>query len=62
MMVLTWILKIIIYLLGVAPNFLPGIGLPALLYVVIPEVSKPNSSLFKNRLYWSVGGESPYWD
>ena len=30
--------KIIIYLLGVAPNFLPGIGLPALLYVVIPEV------------------------
>jgi hypothetical protein len=37
---------IIIYLLGVAPNFLPGIGLPALLYVVIPEVSKPNSSLF----------------
>ena len=21
----------------------------------IPEVSKPNSSLFKNRLYWSVG-------
>ena len=48
---------IIIYLLGsrIAPNFLPGIGLPALLYVVIPEVSKPNSSLFKNRLYWSVG-------
>ena len=38
---------IIIYLLGVAPNFLPGIGLPALLYVLIPEVSKPNSSLFK---------------
>ena len=36
---------IIIYLLGVAPNFLPGIGLPALLYVVIPEISKPNSSL-----------------
>ena len=28
---------IIIYLLGVAPNFLPGIGLPALLYVVIPK-------------------------
>ena len=47
--------EIIIYLLGVAPNFLPGIGLPALLYVVIPEVSKPNSSLFKNRLYWSAG-------
>ena len=46
---------IIIYLLGVVSNFLPGIGLPALLYVVIPELSKPNSSLFKNRLYWSVG-------
>ena len=35
--------------------FLPGIGLPALLCEVIPELSKPNSSLFKNRLYWSVG-------
>ena len=46
--------EIIIYLLGVAPNFLPGIGLPALLYVVIPDLSKPNSSLFKNRLNWSV--------
>ena len=46
---------IIIYLLGVAPNFLPVIGLPALLYVVIPEVAKPNTSLLKNRLYWSVG-------
>ena len=46
---------IIIYLLGVAPNFLPGIGLPALLCVVIPELSKPNSSLFKHRLYWSAG-------
>ena len=26
-----------------------------LCYIVIPELSKPNSSLFKNRLYWSVG-------
>jgi hypothetical protein len=47
--------EIIIYLLGIAPNFLPGIGLPALLYVVIQEVSNPNSSLFRNRFYWSVG-------
>ncbi|MEC7611337.1 MAG: hypothetical protein VX814_06060 [Pseudomonadota bacterium] len=47
--------EVLIYLLGVAPNFLPGIGLPALLCVVIPELSTPNSSLFKNRLYWSVG-------
>ena len=47
--------EVLIYLLGVAPNFLPGIGLPALLCVVIPELSKPNSSLFKHRLYWSVG-------
>ena len=44
----------IVYLLGVAPNFLPGIGLPALLYVVIPEVFNPNTSLSKNRFYWSV--------
>ena len=47
--------EIIIYLLGVAPNFLPGIGLPALFYEAIQELFKPNSSLFKNRLYWSVG-------
>ena len=47
--------EIIIYLLGVAPNFRQELGLPALLYVVIPELSKPHSSLFKNRLYWSVG-------
>ena len=46
--------ELIVYLLGVAPNFLPGIGLPALLYVVIPEVFNPNTSLFKNRFYWSV--------
>ena len=46
---------VIVYLLGIAPNFLPGVGLPALLYVVIPEVTKPQSSLFENRLYWSVG-------
>ena len=32
--------EVLIYLLGVAPNFLPGIGLPALLCVVIPELSK----------------------
>ena len=45
---------VIVYLLGIAPNFLPGVGLPALLYVVIPEVTRPESSLFENRLYWSV--------
>ena len=45
---------IIVYLLRIAPNFLPGVGLPALLYVVIPEVTRPESSLFENRLYWSV--------
>ena len=33
---------------------MPGVGLPALLYVVIPEVTRPESSLFENRLYWSV--------
>ena len=45
---------VIVYLLGIAPNFLPGVGLPALLYVVVPEVTRPESSLFENRLYWSV--------
>ena len=45
---------IIIYLLGLL-QISCRIGLPVPLYVIIPEVSKPNSSLFKNRLYWSVG-------
>ena len=45
---------VIVYLLGIAPNFLPGVGLPALLYVVIPEVFKSHTSLFRNRLYWSI--------
>ena len=46
--------ELVVYFLGVAPNFLPGVGLPALLYVVIPEVFKSHTSLFRNRLYWSV--------
>jgi|GEM_PF-1977300 len=46
--------ELVVYFLGVAPNFLPGVGLPALLYVVIPEVFKPHTSLFSNSLYWSV--------
>ena len=29
--------SLIIYFLGVIPNFLPGIGLPSLFYVVIPD-------------------------
>ena len=44
--------ELVVYFLGVAPNFLPGVGLPALLYVVIPEVFKSHTSLFRNRLYW----------
>ena len=44
----------IIYFLGVIPNFLPGIGLPSLFYVIIPEVFKPNSSFYKERLKLSI--------
>ena len=46
--------ELVVYFLGVAPNFLPAVGLPALLYVVIPEVFKSHTSLFRNRLYGSV--------
>ena len=35
------------YFLGVIPNFLPGIGLPSLFYVTIPEIFKPNTSFYK---------------
>ena len=34
--------QIIIYLLGIAPNFFPGIGLPAILYILLPEIFKNN--------------------
>ena len=45
---------LIIYFLGVIPNFLPGIGLPSFFYVIIPEVFKPKSFFFKERLKLSI--------
>ena len=45
---------VIIYFLGVIPNFLPGIGLPSMFYVTIPEIFKPNTSIYRNRLKWSI--------
>ena len=45
---------LIIYFLGVIPNFLPGIGLPSLFYVTVPEILKPNTSFYRNRLKWSI--------
>ena len=45
---------LIIYFLGVIPNFLPGIGLPSMFYVTIPELVKPNTSIYRNRLKWSI--------
>ena len=45
---------LIVYFLGVIPNFLPGIGLPSLFYVTIPEIFKPNTSFYRNRLKWSI--------
>ena len=45
---------LIIYFLGVIPNFLPGIGLPSMFYVTIPEVFKPNTSIYRNRLKLSI--------
>ena len=49
--------SLIIYFLGVIPNektLLPGIGLPSLFYVTIPEIFKPNTSIYRNRLKWSI--------
>ena len=42
------------FFLGVIPNFFPGIGLPSMFYVTIPEIFKPNSSIYRNRLKWSI--------
>ena len=44
---------LIIYFLGVIPNFLPGIGLPSMFYVTIPEIFKPNTSIYSCLLYTS---------
>ena len=46
--------RLIIYILGVLPNFLPVIGISSLFYVIIPDVFKPNTFIFKKRLKWSV--------
>ena len=46
--------EVMIYFLGVIPNFLPGIGLPSMFYVTIPEIFKPNTSIYRNRLKWSI--------
>ena len=46
--------SLIIYFLGVIPNFLPGIGLPSIFYVIIPEIFKSNTSIYRNRLKWSI--------
>lgn len=40
---------IIRYLLGIAPNFFPAIGIPALFVIVIPELKQTNKWLNKNR-------------
>ena len=39
----------IIYLLGVAPNFFPGIGIPALFVVLIPQLKRSNKWLNENK-------------
>ena len=39
----------IIYLLGVAPNFFPGIGIPALFVVLIPQMKLSGKWLNENR-------------
>ena len=41
--------------MGIAPNFLPAIGLPALFYVIIPELFSPETLIRKNKLRFSVG-------
>jgi len=46
--------NLITYFLGVLPNFLPGIGLPSLFYVTIFEFLKSNTSIYRNKLKWSL--------
>ena len=37
------------YLLGVAPNFFPAIGIPALFVVLIPQIKRSNKWLNENK-------------
>ena len=39
----------ITYLLGIAPNFFPAIGIPALFVVLIPQLKRSNKWLNKNK-------------
>jgi glycopeptide antibiotics resistance protein len=39
----------IIYLLGIAPNFFPSIGIPALFVVLIPQMKQTSKWLNKKR-------------
>lgn len=44
-----------IYFLGVIPNFLPAIGMPCVLYAMIPElIQKPTSIWLTKKAYISV--------
>jgi len=37
------------YLLGIAPNFFPAIGIPALFVILIPQLKRTNKWLNKNK-------------
>lgn len=43
------------YFLGVVPNFFPAIGIPCILYRIIPEIiNNPKSSLLKEKAHITV--------
>lgn len=37
------------YLLGIAPNFFPAIGIPALFVILIPQIKQPNKWFNENK-------------
>jgi hypothetical protein len=41
--------EIIYYLLGVAPNFFPALGMPALFMIMIPEIVKNTDRVWLNQ-------------
>lgn len=44
-----------IYFLGVIPNFLPAIGMPCILYMMIPElITNPKSKFLKEKAHLTV--------
>jgi len=49
---------VIIYLLGVAPNFFPALGLPALFVILLPQLKPGNNPWFHGKRQYTANAIS----